>query len=300
MFALSLSWNSSKFRSTEKQIQEVRNAGFSDVELNFSLTENNVKAIESLKRKGLISVTSCHNYCPIPSGLSVKVALPDYYSLSSLKEKNRLLAVKATKRTIDTAAGLGASAIVVHSGRVEIPDASKKLMRLFSEGKAASPEFRRLADGMREMREENKRPYLDSVITSLREVSSYALIKGIKVGLENRIYYPEIPHLDEFGLLLDIPGIFFWFDTGHAHVIEKLWSIKSGEYLKRYSSKLIGMHLHDCLGVRDHLAPGTGEIDYSFLRPYAKPGIIKVIEAHQPATAQELRQSVIKLERIFN
>lgn len=300
MFALSLSWNSSKFRSTEKQIQEVKKAGFSAVELNFSLTENNVKVISSLKRRGLISVTSCHNYCPIPSGLSVKIALPDYYSLSSLKKRNRRLALKATKKTIDTAAGLEASAIVIHSGRVEIPDASKRLMRMFSEGKADTIEFQQIADKMREMRERNKKPYLDSAVASLKEVSSYAIKKGIKVGLENRVYYPEIPHLDEFALFLEIPGLFFWFDTGHAHVIEKLWSIKASEYLKRYSSKLIGMHLHDCLGMRDHLAPGTGEIDFGFLKPYARPGIIKVIEAHQPATKEELKQSVLKLKQIFN
>lgn len=300
MFALSLSWNCAKHRSAEKLIKEVIKAGFSAVELNFSLTEKQVKDIYSLKKSGLICVTSCHNYCPIPPGLPVARALPDYYSLSSLIEKNRLMAVKYTKRTIDTAALMKASAVVIHSGRVQVPDFSKQLMRLFSDGKSKSAAFSKLSDSMRSQREENRKPYLENAIASIKELSAYALKNGVKLGLENRIYYPEIPALDEFEEFLKIPGVYLWFDTGHAYVNEKLWSIDSREYLKRYSSKLVGMHLHDCLGVRDHLAPGAGEIDFSSFKAYTRPDTIKVIEAHSPATAEALTRSISKLERIFN
>lgn len=300
MFALSLSWNCAKHRSAEKLIKEVIKAGFSAVELNFSLTEKQVREIYSLKKSGLISITSCHNYCPIPPGLSVARALPDYYSLSSLIEKNRLLAVKYTKRTIDTAAQMQASAVVIHSGRVQIPDSSKQLMRMFSAGKNKSAAFLKLSAAMCSQRQENSKPYLERAIESIKELSVYAIKKGVKIGLENRIYYPEIPALDEFEEFLKIPGVFLWFDTGHAYVNEKLWSIDSSDYLKRYSSKLVGMHLHDCLGVRDHLAPGAGEIDFNSFKSYARPDTIKVIEAHSPATAAELTRSISKLERIFN
>lgn len=300
MFALSLSWNTNKFKSVRKQIEEIARAGFKEVELNFSLTEKKVDQIQNLRRKGQIKITSCHNYCPIPCGLPVKKALPDCYSLSSLNEKNRRLAIKYTKRSIDTASKLKAKALILHTGRVDMPDASKQLMQLFAKGRKNCASFKDIKGLMRRQREKAKRPYLEKVYQSIKELSDYAECKNIKLGLENRIYYPEIPQLEEFAELLNQTGAFFWFDTGHAYIMQKLWSVKLDEYLKRYTHKLIGIHLHDVVGMQDHLAPGTGEFDFRILKPFIRRNTLMVIEAHAPATSKELMQGVRILNKTFN
>jgi sugar phosphate isomerase/epimerase len=299
MFALSLSWNSHKQQSIEKQIAQIAEAGFKAAELNFSLTERKVSQIDKLRKAGRIKIVSCHNFCPIPPGIPVKKALPDFYSLSSLNEKRRLLAVKYTKRSVDAAVALGAAVVVLHSGRVEIPDTSKQLMALFAQGKQYTAAFGRLAQAMRKQRGEKSKFYLEQALASIEEVAAYAQKRNIKIALENRIYYPEIPQLDEFELLLNKTMAFFWFDTGHACIMQKLWSINLSGYLKRYASKLVGIHLHDVNNMRDHLAPGTGEFDFSILKPYIKPATLKVIEAHAPATRLQLQNSVKFLEQML-
>lgn len=299
MFALSLSWNTQTHRGINQKIAQILRAGFKTVELNFSLTEKDIIQIDRLRRAGLINVVSCHNFCPIPPGISVKRALPDYYSLSSLKEKTRRLAVKYTKRSLDTACALKAKALVIHSGRVEIPDTSKQLMSLFAQGRASSIEFKNLANAMRREREKHKGAYLEQVALSIKELSQYSQKKGIKIGLENRIYYPEIPQLEELGPLLNNRNVYFWFDTGHAYIMQKLWSVPFIKYLRRYSQKIIGMHLHDIRLMRDHCAPGTGEFNFKILKPFISPQTIKVIEAHAPATPRQLTRSAAVLKKIL-
>ncbi|MBW2365562.1 MAG: hypothetical protein JRF25_10985, partial [Deltaproteobacteria bacterium] len=52
----------------------------------------------------------------------------------------------------------------------------------------------------------------------------------------------------------------------------------------------IGMHLHDVTGLDDHLSPGQGEIEYGEIRPFMKPGLIKVLEIHSKVEKKELRE----------
>ena len=300
MLALSLSWNANKFKDIKRQINEVIEAGFRQVELNFSLTEKEVIQIDNFRKKGELEVISCHNFCPIPKGLSVKKALPDYYSLSSTNERKRRLALKYSKNSIDTVSRLGAKVLVLHSGKVDMPDASKQLMRLYAQGKKNSATFKYIAGSMRKQREKRKQPYLDKAVASIEELSAYAKKSGVRIALENRVYYSEIPQFDEFEIFLKRTGAFFWFDTGHAFIMEKLWKVKALPYLERYSDRLIGFHLHDCIGMQDHLAPGTGKFNFSKLRPFIKHSILKVIEAHSPATTEELVRSIAFLNKALN
>jgi sugar phosphate isomerase/epimerase len=48
--------------------------------------------------------------------------------------------------------------------------------------------------------------------------------------------------------------------------------------LQSSSDQLIGIHLHDAIGLDDHIPPGSGEIDFKALKPFLKTDTIKVIE----------------------
>ena len=101
----------------------------------------------------------------------------------------------------------------------------------------------------------------------------------------------------------------YWHDTGHAEISAKLGFVKNQEdYLKEYGSRMIGIHLHDVVGFSDHRAPGTGEIDFSFLAKYLNSSspeanqppaeVIKAVEAHRCSTPEEVKMSVNYLKKV--
>lgn len=300
MLALSTSWNTNSNKSGKQIVDEIKDLGFDGIELCFSHTQKDIKEIS---KNQYLKVTSLHNFCPIPDGLPRKKALPDCYSLSSPDNNERKKAVKFTKRTLLTAKKLKAKVVVLHTGRVEIQDFTKKLINLRRKNKAKSCQFDSLKELAVKERKNNKTRFLDSVFLSIKELSGFAFDLGVSLGIENRIYIREIPDFSEIKIFLDNfskKGVGYWHDTGHAYILEKLGFAKHINYLKTYENHLLGIHLHDVKDFTDHRAPLSGEIDFAKLKPYITKNTVKVIEAHKPATAKEIISAKEKLEKLFS
>lgn len=299
---LSTSWNAFRYNNGLEIIAEIKRLGFAEVELSFDLTKNIVEDIFALSAQGQIKVRSLHNFCPIPDGLERREALPDYYSLASRDEQKRALAVKYAKATIDTALRLNAKAVVLHSGRVEIEDLTRQLIACYGDGQIHSPYARRLSSRMRKERKSKEVPYFQAALKSLEELAGYAENMPLTLGIENRFYYREIPSLDEVGKILGyLKGsrISYWHDTGHAQLWENLGVLKHRYYLERYAQYVSGVHLHDIQGTRDHLAPLKGSFDFALLKPYLKKDTIKTIEAHYPASSEDIIAAKDYIEKLY-
>lgn len=300
--SLSTSWNSFRHTRGEEIIKEIKNLGFLEVEPSFDLTKGIVTDIYSCVKKKKIKVNSIHNYCPIPSGLKRFQALPDCYSLASLDERERAQALKYTKVTIKTASMLGAKAVVLHCGRVETKDYTREVISLYDRGKINSEEVSALKERMDKERREKASAHLSKAIESLKELSEYARLFGIGLGVENRFYFREIPSFEEIGDILNYfkgSNIFYWHDSGHAQLWENLGFSKHKDYLDAYQSRLLGVHLHDIKGGSDHLAPLKGDFDFKLLKPYLKADTLKTLEAHHPATAEEIVAAKDFLTKIY-
>ena len=301
--AISTSWNAYRFNDGEKLLFEISQLGFKAIELSFDLTSKLVDQIAACAGKLGINITSLHNYCPIPDGVSRQFALPDCYSLASLDEAERSKAVKFTKRSIDTANFLGAKAVVLHCGRVEGPDYTRQLINLYNQDLKDSPEFVALKTKMVHQRQLESAKHLAQVLKSLDELNVYAKLKGVLLGAETRFYYSEIPDINEIGVILDKfnkSQVYYWHDTGHAQLMENLGLAKHKDFLERYSNWLIGVHLHDILGCQDHLAPLQGNVDFAMLKSYLKKDCLKIIEAHHPASSEALIKSCNFLSQLYD
>ena len=139
-----------------------------------------------------------------------------------------------------------------------------------------------------------RQTYIHSVIASLNELSAHAESAGVKLGLETRYYYGEIPSLDEFGMIfgsIPSPALGYWHDTGHAHTMEVLGIASQEDFLSRYGDRLIGMHLHDAVGGSDHRALGRGEIDFPKIMEYVRRDTAIVLEIHGRASESEIIRS---------
>jgi len=74
--------------------------------------------------------------------------------------------------------------------------------------------------------------------------------------------------------------------------------VKHTDYLEAGEGRFAGVHLHDVVGVDDHLAPGKGNFDFRIIKPYLKEETLKVIEAHSPATPEDIKEGIKYLKVI--
>ncbi|MFA5305083.1 MAG: TIM barrel protein [Candidatus Omnitrophota bacterium] len=271
--------------------------GIKSIELGYNFTASRLNKIASLLADFNINVISVHNFCPLPPQNIFHRFFTNYYFLSSLTENERECAVKYTKQTINTAENLNAKIVVIHAGTIEMDtEYIKALINLYNLGKIHSEEANSLREKILQLREEKKEPYLRATLKSLDEITEYALKKGIKIGLENRYYPNEIPNNEEAAFFLkelNSKGLVYWHDVGHAQAQERLSIIKKDSLLDSLNGYLFGFHLHGINGLKDHISPLSGDFDFSQISTYlTRANLLKVIEAHQPASSDELKETL--------
>ena len=50
------------------------------------------------------------------------------------------------------------------------------------------------------------------------------------------------------------------------------------EWLRRFAERIIGVHLHDVVGLSDHMAAGLGQIDWNMVASYLPAGSLRTCE----------------------
>jgi sugar phosphate isomerase/epimerase len=297
--AISTAWNSNVHSDVKGMLSEIKRVGLDAIEIGYNFTPQRLKELISLVDVMGIKIVSVHNFCPLPSEVKSNRFPTDYYRLSSLDAAERKRAVDYTKKSIDTAASVSCQIVIIHAGRVELEnDYERALLHLYNEGKFASEEYLKVKQRLLAARRTERDAYLESAVRSLEEILPYAYSAGIKIGLETRYYPNEIPDIEEIGYLLNLfkdKGLVYWHDVGHAEVGERLGITPHNNYLRRFAHCMLGIHLHDLKGIDDHLAPFSGDFDWSLITPYMRDDLIKVIEAHPPATPRQIKEAVRRL-----
>ena len=281
MLALSTSWQSGKSTSAEEMLAALKKLEIDAIELSYRISEEQYQQMKApLVRSGLTGA-SIHNYFPIPSARSNSKGSGDLFLLSSPDNEERQNAIRYTTRSIEHAGEVGAKAVVLHCGLVEMNHEMQVLYRYVNSNKLGSEEAQLFIRNKLRERDRRKSKHMDSLLASLDRLVAVAEKQGVLLGLENRYHYHELPGPDEFKVIFNTfegAPIGYWHDTGHAHTNEILGLIPRQSLLQSYSDRLIGVHLHDAVGLDDHIPPGSGEIDFKALKPFLKSDTIKVIE----------------------
>jgi sugar phosphate isomerase/epimerase len=194
---------------------------------------------------------------------------------------------------------LGAQAVIVHPGQVDIdPALEPALVRLYKTGKFGQPEYAEAKERLVVARAAQAGLNMKSVRRSLLELAEYAAGLDVRLGLENRFHYDEIPLPDEVDELLDLDcgdTIGYWHDVGHGQVLEHQGFHSHEEWLRRFSERMIGIHLHDVLGVEDHLAAGLGQVDWDLVFRYLPAGAQRTCEFKSVNSPQEVAAGLERL-----
>ena len=214
--------------------------------------------------------------------MGVNHASPNLYEFSDERSRERELAVKYTLKTLEFALRVKAPLVVLHLGSMELKDYTGKLSEMLERDGKPTPRYEKLRAEAAASREAGKRKAVARVYETLHLILPEAEKRDLKLGIENRQGLEEIPLEGDFEFFFrefDSPNMVYWHDTGHAQIKENLGFLHHARHLESLTGRLAGFHIHDVkFPAADHAPPGSGTVDFAALKPFVKPGHIKVFE----------------------
>jgi sugar phosphate isomerase/epimerase len=288
-------------------LQEIAGLGFEWVELSHGIRITLVPGVLKAVEDGVIKVASCHNFCPLPPGVSH--AAPNLYLPSSADPRERDQWLRQSKRTIDFAAQLKAKKVVLHLGSVAFFwfNPTSKL-DAYLEAHAGTdltkdPAYQKLLAKSLTRMKDRMPSYWENTKDNLAQLLPYAEEKGVMLGFENREAFDELPldadHAGLVAVLARPTGCGYWHDTGHAQIKQNLGLLDHREHLERNAPNAIGFHLHDVSAEgRDHQPIGTGKVDFEMVSSFWRPEHTLVLELSPRLTAEQVLTSKQRVEEL--
>ena len=188
MLGISTVWKSGELKDGQKLMECFARLGFREVELEYRISGDTFKQIKQfLNRAKDLKIVSIHNFFPVPDILETGGA--DVFHFSSEDMEERSLAVKYAVKTIQIASELGARAVVLHLGMVQMDTVMEELFGLYDAGKVGSDEYKRRLDEFKMLRDRKRGKTLDMMLLSMDEIQKAAEKYDVDVGIENRYYF---------------------------------------------------------------------------------------------------------------
>lgn len=290
-------------------LQEVAALGFEYAELSHGTRITLVPGILKAVEEGVVKISSTHNFCPLPTG--VVQAAPNLFEPSVVEHREHDQWLRHTKRSLDFAAQVKARVLVCHLGSVGFfwfnpsRDIRNYLRQHADAGRTDDDKDYQvvLQKALAKLRKRMP-PYWAQVKASVNEILSYATQKGVKLGLENREKFDELPIDADFVEFLDaLPSgapAGYWHDTGHADIKEGMGLLRHREHLKQLKNRTIGFHLHDVNAQgQDHHAIGEGHVDFKMISEFWRPEHLLTLEFGPRVTEDEVRISKERIEALM-
>ncbi|MEC0131965.1 MULTISPECIES: sugar phosphate isomerase/epimerase family protein [Paenibacillus] len=297
IFSFSTCWNIKRHTAGDAMLREIRDLGFQRVELNYNVTKEMLETIEPMLERGEMGVSSVHNTFP-------HVQDSDYGTDSVLlgfedKEK-RQRAIELLIGSAKYAQRYGGEAVVVHPGEVPFPnDISKELEQIYNGEGRDSNAYRSKWAELMERREAYSAGYVQKIIESLDEVCNRAVSEGLNVrfGIETRSKPQQIPTLAEAKTIIKaLKGapVGIWYDTGHAIMMDRLGLYDSVGEMEGLMDDIVGVHIHETIGLSDHWCPyvNSGNMEfYDAYLPMIERAQVKVYELKAACQPEEIDES---------
>ncbi|WP_226000197.1 sugar phosphate isomerase/epimerase family protein [Paenibacillus sp. BJ-4] len=296
-YSFSTCWNIKKHTVGRELIEEIRELGFSRVELNYNITREMLTTIEPMIERGEIGISSVHNTFPHTPD-------PDYGTDSVLlgfdDETKRKRAIELLVQSAEYAHRYGAKAVVVHPGEVPFPyDISGELEVIYHEQGRDSAAYQTLWAQMLERRNSLSGHYAQRIRDSLEEVCDRIVSKGydVAIGIETRSRCYQMPTLQEAKTIIDdLKGapVYLWYDIGHGMIMDRMGLYDNAKEANEMIDYILGVHIHETIGLSDHWCPYIHSGDLEFFDRFVniiRQAPIKVYELKAACQPEDIERS---------
>lgn len=285
-------------------IEEIVELGFNHIELSHGMTIAKLPGIKKAYERGIFTCSGVHNYFPSP--VEVMIDAPDAYEYTSHRPFDRQRAMDMTFRTLDLAAEFQAHYLVLHMGSVPLNPKkfTKALTAMVAEGAQHSPDYIQHKLAFVKKREKIAPLYFSRAIEALEKIAERAAEVGVKLAVESRSRFEDMPTEREMVTLqehfADNPWVGYWHDFGHVQLKHNLGLLDHAEWLERIAPHLIGGHVHDVQWpARDHRTPFSGTLEYEGLLKFFPADCPLIWELSPTRETAEVRQALARWQRDF-
>lgn len=290
-------------------LQEMASLGFGHIELSHGIRITLVPGILRAVEEGLVKISSTHNFCPLPTGVTQPA--PNLYEPSAGEYRAHDQWLRHTRRSIDFAAQVKSSVVVCHLGSVRFGwlNPAHRVRRYLQKHPAAGRTrddsvYQALLEKSLAKLRQRMPPYWAQVKASVAEILDYARAKGVRLGFENREKFEELPldadhaeFLDSFGA--DAP-IGYWHDTGHADLKEGMGLLQHRAHLEQLGRRTLGFHLHDVSAEgHDHQPVGSGHVDFAMVSQFWRPEHLLTLELSPRVAVEQVQLSKQRIEALI-
>lgn len=308
ILSLSSCWLSQRHQDGYEMLKEMAALGFEWAELSHGIRITLVPGILRAVEEGVIKISSCHNFCPLPTGITH--AAPNLYVPSSKDRREREQWLRHSKRSVEFASQVGAKKLVLHLGNLEFfwLNPVRKIDAYVDvhagEDLTKDAAYQKLLGGVMAKLRAHQSLYWDYTRAGIAELLPYATSKGVALAFENREKLEELPLDEDYQAFVEslppeaLGG--YWHDTGHAHIKENLGVFNHREHLAKNAPRAIGFHLHDVSeDGRDHQAIGSGKVDFAMISEFWRPEHTLVLEFSPRLTVEEVVLSKQRAEALI-
>jgi sugar phosphate isomerase/epimerase len=174
---------------------------------------------------------------------------------------------------------------------------TKRLTAIVEENGRNDPDYAAEKIAFVKKREKIAPLYYQRAIESLGQIADKAAELGVKLAVESRSRFEDMPTEREMVRLqehfADHPWVGYWHDFGHVQLKHNLGLLDHVEWLRRISPHLIGGHVHDVQWpARDHRTPFTGTLDYEELLPFFPADCPLIWELSPTRKTEEIRDAL--------
>jgi sugar phosphate isomerase/epimerase len=262
-------------------VREMVDLGFEAIELSHGLRLALVPGVMKAVEERIVRIAS------------------NLFEPSAADPRERENWVRQTKRSIDFTAQLGTDTLVCHLGSVRFNwfRPSRRLeayLRTHPEAvTSGDPVYRALLERALAKLRERMGPFWQRTQDCLGAVTEYASAHGVRLALENRESFEELPLDGDYaGFLAGLPPplpVGYWHDTGHAQIKADLGVIEHRRLLGDNAGRLIGFHLHDVNAEgEDHQAVGSGHVDFQMVSEFWQPEHRLTLELGPRSTVEDV------------
>lgn len=271
------------------------------------MTLSKLPGLQGAFMQGAFYCAGIHNFFPSP--LEVMIDAPDCYEFTSHRLRDRERALELSLKSLEYGAKFGARYMVVHMGSVPMnPKRWTKKWTAFLKDKGQEgyehPRFMRGMEKFRKKRKKLSPLYLQRALDSLEILADKALELGIRLGVESRSRFEDVPSEEEMRIIQthfkDHAAVGYWHDFGHVQLKHNLGLLDHAQWLEEMRPYLIGCHVHDVYGVdRDHRVPLTGQLDFSSLLSTLDPSLPYVWELSPTRKREEICAALEVWQKAF-